>query len=421
MTAQVFHHPGNPDGRVSPRAGAVLREVADRLHPQADAIARTMVHSYEAEIPTYQAIGDAGLLDDVHSVSAAMVRLWLTVMATGRPVDEDLLLPLAEGARRRAAQGIDMESMLRAYRIGIRVMWSEIIASPIWQVRPLQHVMGAVATWALEFADRISTTVAAAYLDEAAHAAREREHRRSSLLNVILAGPGSETHQAPDELAAPHCVVLAQLKADLPLNTLESVGRRLERGVDAQLWTVRHCSVVAAVPLPAGRDRRAVRDQLAALVGHDSITAFGIGSRAAGFAETRHSYAEAVDALQFGPSLTSVNRSVYDYAELAPVITLLADPERARRFATTVLEPLDSMLDRRWVLPTVEAYLLRQGRLKEVAAALGVHQNTVKYRLAELRPVLDGTVGHGDHAATLLLAVRIHQYFSATRLSAITE
>lgn len=418
MTAQLFNHPGNPDGRVSPRAGLVLREVADRLQPQADAIARTMVRSYEAEIPTYHAIGDAGLLDDVHSVSAAMVRLWLTVMATGRPVDQDLLLPMVEGARRRAAQGIDMESMLRAYRIGIRVMWSEIIASPIWQGRPLQHVMGAVATWALEFADRISTAVAAAYLDEVAHAAREREHRRSSLLNVILAGPGGEAHQAPDELATPHCIVLARLKADLPLHTLESVGRRLESGVDAQLWTVRHCSVVAAVPLPAGSDRITVRERLAALVGHDSITAFGIGSRAAGFAETRQSYAEAVDALQLGPSLSAAGQAVYDYADLAPVITLLADPERARRFATTVLEPLDSMLDRRWVLPTVEAYLLRQGRLKEVAAALGVHQNTAKYRLAELRPLLDRTVGHGDRAATLLLAVRIHQYFNASHRGA---
>jgi len=51
--------------------------------------------------------------------------------------------------------------------------------------------------------------------------------------------------------------------------------------------------------------------------------------------------------------------------------------------------------------------LVRQGHLKEVAAALGVHPSTVKYRLVSLREFLDSSVEDGDRAATLLLAVRI--------------
>jgi len=414
MNAQVLDYDRSRRDGVSPRAAALLREVADQLEPQADAIARTMVHSYEVEIPTYHAIGDPTLLDDVHSVSATMVRLWLTVMATGQPVDEELLQLLSEGARRRAAQGIDLESMLRAYRIGIRVMWSEIIGSSAWHGRALQGVMGPVATWALEFADRISTSVAAAYLDEAAHVAREREHRRSGLLNVILAGPGPEQRHAPEELAAPHCVVLAKVPSKLTLAALESVGQLLETTVDAGLWTVRHCSVVAAVPSPPGTDRAQLLQRLARLTYSGQILAFGIGDTAKGPAETRQSYAEAADALEIGPRMASLPSPVYDHRELAPVIALLADPDRARRFAATALEQLAPMMDRKWTLATVEAYLVRQGRLKEVAAALGVHQNTVKYRLNELRPLLDGTVGDGDRAASLLLALRVHQYFLLT-------
>ncbi len=416
MTAQLLGYPGPQGARAAasaPSAEAILRDAAARLEPQADAIARTMVRSYAAEIPAYHGIDDIGLLGDVHAVSATMVRLWLTVMATGQPVDDALLAPLAEGARRRAVQGIDMESMLRAYRIGIRVMWSELIASPVWWGRTLPPVMGAVATWALEFADQISTAVAAAYLDEAAHAARELEHRRSGLLNVILAGPGAERRHALEELAAPHRVVLAGVGSDVPLVALEAVGRRLEARLDAQLWTVRHCSVVAVLPLSACEDRGELRRRLVGVAADGPVTAFGVGARAGSPAETRQSYLEAADAVHLGPRLAAGEQPVYDYAELAPVATLLADPERARRFAATALEPFAGLLDRRWVLPTVAAYLSRQGRLKEIAAALGVHQNTVKYRLAELRPLLDGTVGNGDSAATLLLAVRVHQYLAA--------
>ncbi len=416
MTAQVAQLASRTRGAaesVSPRASALLRAVAAQLESHADAIARSMVHAYEAEIPAYRAIADASLISDIHSVSAAMVRCWLTVMASGRPVDDELLEPLTEGARRRAAQGIPLESMLRAYRIGVRVMWSEITASPACRGRALQEVMAPVATWVLDFADRITTAVAAAYTDEAAHVAREREHRRSGLLNVILAGPGPEQRRGPDELAAPHCVVVAKLPSNLSLEALEEVGRQLEDRADALLWTVRHCSVVAAVGTAGDVGREQLHQRLARLTHDGRVLALGVGDRAEGPAESRQSYAEASDALQVGPHVTHNPQPVYDYRDLAPVIALLAEPARARRFAVTALEPLASVIDRKWVLPTVEAYLSRQGRLKEVAAALGVHQNTVKYRINELRPFLDTTIGDGDRAAALLLAVRVRQYLAA--------
>lgn len=390
------------------RAGALLRCVADQLEPQAEAIAGRMVRAYEREIPGYGDLADAALRADVQAVSAAMVRTWLTVMATGRPASAELLRPLTEGARRRVVQGIDLESMLRAYRIGIRVMWSELVAAPAWRGSAPHGLMGQVATWALDFADRITTAVAGAYADEAAHVAREREHRRSGLLSVVLAGAG-EQRRGPDELGRPHRVVVVSLPADLPLAELEAVGCTLEDEAGALLWTVRHCSVVAAVPAAPG-GAAALRARLATL--GTGPRCIGIGGPAEGAAETRHSYAEATDAAQFGPRLAPAPDGVYDYRELAAVVALVADPVRARRFVATALEPLAPVLTRRWAVPTVQAYLACQGRLKEVAAVLGIHHNTVKYRLAELRPLLDEIAADGDGAATLLLALRVQHYLA---------
>lgn len=399
------------------RAAALLRDVAIELSEQADEIASTMMGVYEVEIPAYASIRDQALKDDVHAVSSAMVRCWLHVMSTGEPVTTELLTPMTQGARRRAAQGVDLQSMLRAYRVGIRVMWSEITASPVWRGQVLQGVMAQVATWALDFADRISTAVAAAYLDEAEQLAREREHRRSALLNVILAGPVSEPIDDPEELELRHSVAVARVAPDLSLLELEQTGQLLEERVGAILWTVRHRSVVAAVPLPVDTGRDQLIRKLGRLAQERQIVAIGLGGRAEGVAETRQSYAEAISALRLGPLLGTSTSQVHDFQELGPLIALVENPDRARRFAQSALEPLGDLGRRTFLLPTLEAYLVHQGRMKQAAADLGVHMNTVKYRLKELRPFIDPVIADASRATTLLLAIRIMRLLDAEAAS----
>ena len=96
------------------KAAAYLREVAAQLIDEADEIASTMIRAYAAEIPAYSEITDEEFKEDVHSVSSALVRSWLKVMSTGEPLGPELLAPMTEGARRRAVQGVDLQSMLRA-------------------------------------------------------------------------------------------------------------------------------------------------------------------------------------------------------------------------------------------------------------------------------------------------------------------
>lgn len=395
------------------RAASLLRHVAEDLFEQADDIASTMVRAYEREIPAYAEIRDEALREDVHAVSSNLVRCWLTVMSTGEPVSTELLTPLLEGVRRRAAQGFDLQSLLRAYRVGIRVMWSEITGSAAWRGQALQGVAAEVGTWALDFADRIATAVAGAYLDETEQIAREREHRRSALLNVILSGPPSEPIDHPAELDERHAVVVVRVPPDLSLLELEHTGQLLEERAGAVLWTVRHRSVVAAVALPPGGGRDGLLRRLGRLVHEAPVAALGVGGHADGVAETRQSYAEAMSVLQIGPLLGSTGSPVYDFQELAPLIALLEHRERARRFAAGALEPLGGLRDRAWLLPTVESFIAHQGRMKPVAADLGVHLNTVKYRMREVRAVAERCLADADTATTLLLALRIVRVLEA--------
>ncbi len=401
------------DVKMTPKAAQLLHEIAEHKAAEAGGIAATMCAAYAAEIPAYARIGDPALMEDVRSVSEWLVRLWLLVMSTGRRPTAGDFAPNVEGARRRVAQGIDLHSLLRAYRVGVRVMWHELMDAPQWRKPCLQAALGQVAELALDYADRLNTEVAAAYVDELARVTRERTHRRTALLDLILAGPGGETVHPPADLQRPHAVVVAQVAQGLPLERLEAIGAAIEEPLGATLWTVRHQSVIAAAPLPTKEGRSGLLRRLPALALKPEVLAIGLGGTARSARDTRQSYAEAVEALRVGPVLSTRGRTVYDYHEYAPAIVLLAQPDQARRFVVTALEPLGDLVRRPWVLPTLEAYIARQGRAKEAAALLGVHLNTVKYRLNELQDSLGHVLSNGDRASSLLLALKLHRLLEA--------
>jgi hypothetical protein len=245
----------------SAQAARLLRQIAEKKAVEAEAIAATMRSVYAAEIPAYRRITDPALLEDVRSVSEDLVRVWLSVMSTGQPPSAAALRALVEGARRRVAQGIDLNSLLRGYRVGLRVMWHDLMSAPEWRRPSLQGELGYVAELALDYADRISTEIVAAYGDELARLTRERVQRRSVLLDIILAGPEGEAAHAPRELERPHTVVVAQVAGGQPVERLEAVGAAIEGSLEASLWTIRHQSVIAAAPLRTDHRRGHVLDQ----------------------------------------------------------------------------------------------------------------------------------------------------------------
>jgi transposase-like protein len=390
----------------------VVRQIAARQRDRASDIARHMYAALTAEVPDYAAITDERLAEDVRSVSTAGVLLWLELVRSGRVPATDDLEPVREGARRRARQGFDHYALLRAWRIGIRVMWSELIADSEAQQPLVRQVLPEFAEAAMNYSDQISLAVTDAYLEEAARVAREHEHRRSALLELILSHPEAAGTQ-PAEMRRPHVVAVVETP-DLPLESLDRVGRELEAVAGAVFWTVRSQTLVAVIPLSRGNRARVVkrmRDVYAAL---GRIKSIGIGGEASSVAETRQSYVEAVESLKYGELLGAGKGPVHDFAELGSYTLMASDVSRARRFVQTVLAVLEPRRPD-WLEPTLEAFLSRQGRIKEAARALNVHPNTVKYRLgvAAVNPRLGSVLRDPDASAELLMALRLNRILEA--------
>ncbi len=413
-----------PDGQVAanlppPLAGEgrgggaelqVVRLIAAQQRSRAAGIARRIYTALTAEVPEYAAITDEALAADVQSVSMAGVESWLDQLRTGRMLGGRDFEPVRQGARRRARQGFDHYALLRAWRIAVRVMWSELIEDPLAQDPVIRQVLPEIAEEAMNFSDQLSLAVTDAYLEEAARIAREHEYRRSALLELILSRPDQVGSTPPAELAQPHVVIVVET-ASAALDDLDRIGWELERNVGVVFWTVRSNAVIAAAHLPAAGDRNSVieriRDALPALRSAERI---GIGGRAEAIADTRQSYLEAQEALNYG-RLLGYEGPVFDFIDVAGYALMLSDRPRAVRFVDAVLAPLHG-LSASWVPSTLEAYLSRQGRIKEAAAQLHVHPNTIKYRLREL-----GRVGpllrDPNRSAELLMALRLNRLLSA--------
>jgi DNA-binding PucR family transcriptional regulator len=78
------------------------------------------------------------------------------------------------------------------------------------------------------------------------------------------------------------------------------------------------------------------------------------------------------------------------------------------RFVKRTLAPLEA-IRAPWLEPTLEAYISRQGRIKEAALELRVHPNTIKYRLGEIREALGPVLHDPARSRELLTALRLRR------------
>ena len=102
-----------------------------------------------------------------------------------------------------------------------------------------------------------------------------------------------------------------------------------------------------------------------------------------------------------------LGRDVCD--EHLAALVLHADARLAEDLATAALAPLDGLAarPRAKLTATLRAWLDHRGRVEEVAGVLGVHPQTVRYRLNQLRELFgDARLEDPDERFALGLALR---------------
>lgn len=357
-------------------------EVVAALRAQLPDAAEQTVRAVTREVPAYA----EGLSEQIAAGIAAGVRMalaaFLRLVAGSRDRDPGAALDAAtSGAydlgRAEASEGRTIDALLAAYRVGARTAWRELSRTVVeWDVPSASVADFAGLVFA--YIDELSAASAAGHRAQLARTARVRMRHLHELGQGLLAG------EAPDVLQA-----RAERAEWAPPETLTAVVLPAARLHEAAALLDARTLVVTdereGDTMPAGTGVLLVPDAmrtraglLQTLRGHGGV----VGPPRA-WTGASASFTRAVRARELG----AAPGTTVDTEEVLPALVLRADPDALtdlRRQALAPLEPLGPATAAR-LTETLRSWLLHLGRRQDVAADLGIHPQTVRYRMAQVR------------------------------------
>jgi hypothetical protein len=293
--------------------------------------------------------------------------------------------------------GRRLDALLEAYRLGARVAWRRI--STVAQEGGVEGAtLSLLAESIFAYIDEVSAESVAGYAGEQAAGAGERQRLRAAFVRRLVAG----TLDAQEIEAAAR-----EAGWELPrqLGVLAAEHRDAERlasriGADAIGGRVEDlvCVLVADPDAPATGRRiaRAVEGRLAALGPTVPV------------AEAGRSWSRAARCAQLAREGVLSSAGLVRYTEALGALATFADPALLAELARERLAPLSGQTDasRARLQATLLSWLRCQGSVPAVATELGVHAQTVRYRLARLRELFGPTLDDPDARFELELALR---------------
>jgi hypothetical protein len=299
--------------------------------------------------------------------------------------------------RGEARVGRSMEALLAAYRIGARVAWRRV-AEAARAAELGEDILARLAESIFAYIDELSAASAEGHAQEQAAAAGEAQRRRRRLATLMIQSPPPD--QATVEDAA------REAAWPLPDSLAALVWRGSERRIAARLPSETIVAPLddascALVPDPEAPGRR--REIEAALRGQHAVIGPAVPCRQAAVSARRAFMAHRL--LEEG--VIPANGLVLADEQLAALI-LHADRGLLDDLAQRRLAPLSDETDssRERLGQTLLAWLDHQGRVPEIAAALNVHPQTVRYRLGRLRECFGSALDDPEDRFELALVLR---------------
>jgi hypothetical protein len=346
---------------------------------------------------------DAATLRNLRLGARAAVDCFLARL-NGVAEPADVALFVAHGRAQQAA-GRTLTELLSFYRLGGLAMWERSGA-----LLPATATLPAAETFAfgsavLELVDALSVAAAEGFTAQEAEARRRARALRERLVSLLLSDPpaaldvlAGAAQAAAWPLPERVRVAVAALPAD-PLAAAAGPGP--ERVLTATLSDGRLALVVAD-----GEEAERWLARGARALGLEAPLAIGPTVAAP---ETARSVARAVALLDHvgAGALPAADVVRCDDHEIA--LLLGAAPDLAREVARRRLAPLATLdhAARDRMTETLAAWLADPARPQAMADRLGLHVQTVRYRLKTLRELLGDALDDPDERFELALALRV--------------
>jgi hypothetical protein len=278
-----------------------------------------------------------------------------------------------------ARSGRTMDALTAAYRIGTATAWREMSRTAVAHGLPAEGLV-QFAELVFDYLDQISAVSVAGHADELARTGRLRERHLSQLAVALLAGREEARLEqlaeqaewnAPGSLTA---VLLPQSAARSARPLLDPRTLELAGDVEALDGWPDH-----AVLLVPGRSRAAVLRALGDIP--------AVAGPTVPWLVVSRSFARALRALELG--MATDGAGLVDTETRLAELVVRADPAAHDDLRAQVLAPLADARPAaaEKLTETLRAWLVHQGRRDDIAEALFVHPQTVRYRMGQLREV----------------------------------
>ncbi|MFE5333849.1 PucR family transcriptional regulator [Embleya sp. NPDC056575] len=394
----------DPDVPRFPPPTAALAEVATRLLATGlDALTVAFVREIARDEPAYRT-GQVPARD-LRDMTSRELRSALEYLA-GVADSSRTMDGLRVTGRHRAEQGLPLDSLLHAYRIGGRVLWSGMVADARAAGSPsLDALLDDVAR-AWEFTDMVAGAVAHAYRVTEAALNRRDDRRRAELLDALLSPTGATAAHAEAlglPPAGPYTVVVLERGTGTGIRAHDPESALRLRGVESA-WHDRGGRTIGVVAL-TGRDNHVLSEaELAALLGPLIPSRVGIGPRCPNPADLPAAAPLADLALR---TLAPDRPGIAVLDDRLPQALLTAHPDLADRLAHRVLGPVLALPPdtRDRLLGTLRAWYDCAGSVPATAERLNYHRNTVLQRLRRVEQLTTLSLRRPEDTAVLHLAL----------------
>ncbi|MEY7970397.1 PucR family transcriptional regulator [Saccharomonospora xinjiangensis] len=367
------------EGEVSSTSRAALRVLATALLDDLDVLTDRLVLMVSRAQPGYARLG-ASAPDALRENLAANLERGIQSLGGFVPEGASPDDTSRETGRKRAREGIPLEAVLHAYRLGAQVIWEGLLAASRERFGGrFDHDLLTASGWVWRVFDTRSAALVDDYRREESRLRSRELGRRHAFLNALLDGERGDTVLAQDAatvLGLPTCgpmlcvVALLDATADEPLRSPREA--LAARGLVSS-WHVRPTDVVGLVALgdqPPSEVLAALRPAATGRVGASPVITT--------LAQVAEAYPLARTAAR---TLTAPGVAFLD--DRLPEALLAGGSELTARLAQVAFGDLLTLPEpeRATLLATLDAVIDSGGSPTRAAQRLYCHRNTVIYRL----------------------------------------
>jgi hypothetical protein len=409
-----------------------VRELARRLEPRVNALARSMAEAWAERLPEYRradatespsettARGAAPepmpVVDEALATARQAIRSFLHRLS-GAPADERAREHFRERAAQRADEGMPLQAMVRAYMIGARLLYAELRDQATRPGAGPDEAAALPEIALLLFAalDDVVSEVIRAYQDESAALGSTGLERRRALVRDLVLGNTSPSPDVLEEFGLGDGVTVLALRFGRPDSGAVPIAPGADPTVTRRLHRVqtaldRHFDVFVPTFLDSAGGYAVVPGPVSTATRLPSVLADAWRD------EVRIGIAEAAEPERI-PAAARVA------AEILRLAGALGRPPGAYVLEDVLLEYhltrhdesssalaalLDPLGDRPELLQTVRIFLEEQHDRRRTARRLALHPNTVDNRLARVAELtgLDPSTPRGVTLLVTALALR---------------